>query len=93
MPVTVSILLLFHQTAGANNSFIKQQVLLSASEFDYPPFVIVHPDGTAGGFSVDLLKAAAEATGMPVTFKVGPWNEIKQELADKVLDVLPLVSY
>jgi ABC-type amino acid transport substrate-binding protein len=78
---------------GADNSYIDQHILRSASELDYPPFAIVHPDGTAGGFSVDLLKAAAKAAGMSVTFKVGPWNEIKQELADKVLDVLPLVSY
>lgn len=91
--VTVFILLLFHQTAGADNSYINQQVLLSASELDYPPFAIVQPDGTAAGFSVDLLKAAAETAGLSITFKVGPWNEIKQELADKVIDVLPLVSY
>jgi PAS domain S-box-containing protein len=89
----VFILLSFHQTADADNSFIDQHVLHSASELDYPPFAIVHPDGTAGGFSVDLLEAAAHAAGMSVTFKVGPWYEIKQELADKVLDVLPLVSY
>jgi PAS domain S-box-containing protein len=91
--VSLLILLPFFQMACADNSFVDQQVLHSASELDYPPFAIVHPDGTAGGFSVELLKAVAEAAGMSVSFKVGPWNEIKQELADKVLDVLPLVSY
>lgn len=91
--IILFILLPFHQTASADNSYIDQHVLHSASELDYPPFAIVHPDGMAGGFSVDLLKAAAHAAGMSVTFKVGPWNELKQELADKVLDVLPLVSY
>lgn len=68
-------------------------VLKSASELDYPPFAIVQPDGTADGFSVDLLRAATQAVGLSVTFKTGPWNELKQELADKILDVLPLVSY
>lgn len=87
------ILLPLHQTASADNSYLYQHVLHSASELDYPPFAIVNPDGTAGGFSVDLLKAAAKAAGLSVAFKVGPWNEIKQELADRVLDVLPLVSY
>ncbi len=91
--VVLFILLPFHQTANADTSYKDQHVLHSASEFDYPPLAIVHPDGTAGGFSVDLLKAAAGAAGMSVTFKVGPWNEIKQELANRVLDVLPLVSY
>ncbi len=69
------------------------KILKSASELDYPPFAIVHADGTADGFSVDLLKAATEAVGLSVSFKVGPWNELKQELADRILDVLPLVSY
>jgi len=35
-------------------------VLRSASELDYPPFAIVRPDGTADGFSVDLLKAVVK---------------------------------
>ena len=67
--------------------------LRSASEFDYPPFAIVGADGMADGFSVDLLKAAAEAAGLSVSFKVGPWHQLKEELAAGMLDVLPLVSY
>ncbi len=92
----VLILILFSspQAVQADESLRKNQLILhSASELDYPPFAIVRPDGTAGGFSVDLLKAAAEAAGLSVSFKVGPWNEIKQKLANRELDVLPLVSY
>lgn len=86
----VCLLPLFGQTDTLAD---EKNVLKSASEYDYPPFSIVQPDGTAGGFSVDLLKAAAEAAGLTVTFKVGPWNEVKQELAEGKIDVLPLVSY
>ncbi len=67
--------------------------LRSASELDYPPFAIVNSDGTAGGFSVELLQAAVEAAGLTISFKVGPWHELKEELAIGKLDVLPLVSY
>lgn len=70
-----------------------RRILKSASEFDYPPFALVQPDGSAAGFSVDLLKAAAQAAGLEVNIVVGPWHEIKQKLADGHLDVLPLVSY
>ena len=69
------------------------RVLRSASELDYPPFAIVQPDGTADGFSVELLRAATEAAGLDVSFKIGSWNEIKEELATGTLDALPLVSY
>jgi PAS domain S-box-containing protein len=69
------------------------KVLKSASELDYPPFALALPDGTADGFSVELLKAVAEKSGLKIRFKTAPWAEIKQELADGKLDVLPLVSY
>jgi len=40
-------------------------------------FVTCHSE--PGGGTVYLLKAATEAVGLSVTFKVGPWNELKQE--------------
>ncbi|WP_338669657.1 transporter substrate-binding domain-containing protein [Pseudodesulfovibrio methanolicus] len=68
-------------------------VLKSASELDYPPFALALPDGTADGFSVELLRAVAEKAGLGIHFKTAPWAQIKQALADRELDVLPLVSY
>lgn len=65
----------------------------SASELDYPPFSIVTQDGSADGFSVELLKEVARASGLEISFEVGPWNEIKQKLKNGELDALPLVSY
>ncbi|WP_027184557.1 transporter substrate-binding domain-containing protein [Desulfovibrio inopinatus] len=68
-------------------------VLKSASELDYPPFALVLPDGQADGFAVELLKEVTRDVGLDVTFKIGPWNVIKQELKDGKIDVLPFVSY
>lgn len=70
-----------------------RRVILSASELDYPPFSVIRDDGSADGFSVELLNAVAEAAGFDVKYKVGPWSEIKQELIEGRLDALPLVSY
>ncbi len=67
--------------------------LRSASELNYPPFAIVQEDGKAAGFSVDLLQAVADITGHSLSFQVGPWATLKQQLAVGALDVLPLVSY
>ena len=77
----------------AENRVGNQMQLQSAGELDYPPFSIITPDGKAGGFSVELLQAAVEAAGRTISFKVSPWHELKQELAEGKLDVLPLVSY
>ncbi len=68
-------------------------ILKSASEYDYPPFALVKPDGSADGFSVELLKAVAGTMGLEVRFTTGPWYKIMHRLIDGKLDVLPLVSY
>lgn len=73
-------------------SFDARVVVQSASELDYPPFCLVKPDGSADGFSVDLLKAVIHVSGREVSFKVGPWHKIKQELTEGKIDVLPMVS-
>jgi signal transduction histidine kinase/CheY-like chemotaxis protein len=67
-------------------------VYKSATEFDYPPFSVTS-SGKADGFSVELLKAVAEETGIQVSFKIDQWAVIKEELKNGQLDILPLVSY
>ncbi|MBD3276036.1 MAG: PAS domain S-box protein, partial [Candidatus Marinimicrobia bacterium] len=67
-------------------------VLHSASEYDYPPFAIVTPDGQADGFAVELLARTLEVMHRSVEFKVGPWHEISDDLRYGRIDVLPFVG-
>jgi PAS domain S-box-containing protein len=76
-----------------NNIKPVMRILKSASELDYPPFCLVKKDGSADGFSVELLKAVTQTVGLDITFDIAPWNEIKQKLIDGQIDVLPFVSY
>lgn len=64
----------------------------AASEYDYPPFAIVSKDNQADGFSVELMRAALHALGRDVQFRVGPWHEIKDDLAEGRIQALPLVA-
>ncbi len=64
----------------------------SASEYDYPPFSIVNNDGSADGFSVELLTTVLKQEGFNVDFYTGPWSEIKEDLAQGRIQVLPLVG-
>ncbi len=68
------------------------ETILSASEPDYPPFCIVRSDGSVDGFSVELLRAALNATGRQVTFKTGVWTELKKDLAEGRIQALPLMG-
>ena len=67
--------------------------IIVGSEIGYPPYAIVTKDGQADGFSVDLIKAVCAAVEIDVTFRVGPWNEVRKALEDGEIDALPLVSY
>jgi len=80
----------FYAVAGATP--FAQKPIVSASEYDYPPFCVVNEQGEADGFSVELLRAVLETMGMEVSFKVDQWKVIKQELEDRKIEVLPLVG-
>lgn len=67
-------------------------VITSASEYDYPPYCIITPDGQADGFSVELLRAALKAMGREVSFRTGPWSEVRELLTTGKVQVLPLVG-
>ncbi len=66
--------------------------ILSASEIAYPPFCIVDDSGRVGGFSVELMQAALKAMGREVSFRTGPWNEVKGWLEHGQVQALPLVG-
>ncbi|HEO71854.1 MAG TPA: transporter substrate-binding domain-containing protein, partial [Candidatus Hydrogenedentes bacterium] len=66
--------------------------VLSGCEVDYPPFCIVHEDGRADGFSVELMRAALAEMGREVTFRTGPWAEVRGWLERGEVDALPLVG-
>ncbi|MGL1862177.1 MAG: transporter substrate-binding domain-containing protein [Pseudodesulfovibrio sp.] len=82
-----------HSHASHQPSSPLKGEIQSASEFDYPPFALVLDNGEADGFSVDLLKAVCAEIGLKVKIKVGPWHQLKEELKNGAIDVLPLVSY
>jgi PAS domain S-box-containing protein len=66
--------------------------ILAGSEYDYPPFCVVTKDGRADGFSVELMRAALNAVGDDVEFKVDAWNVLKKDLEEGRIDALPLVA-
>jgi PAS domain S-box-containing protein len=66
--------------------------VLSGCEIDYPPFCIVHEDGRADGFSVELMRAALGKMGREVRFRTGPWAEVRGWLERGEVDALPLVG-
>jgi len=81
------------QTPPQTQQPSKQEQLIVGSEFDYPPYALVDAQGRADGFSVDLIKAVAEVMDIAIEFKVGPWNEVRTDLEQGKIDILPFVGY
>ncbi|MBU2430280.1 MAG: transporter substrate-binding domain-containing protein, partial [Proteobacteria bacterium] len=77
---------------GAPPAVAAQPPLLSGAELDYPPFSIVDEQGRATGFSVELMRAALATMDRTVTFKTGPWSEVKTWLEKSEIQALPLVG-
>jgi PAS domain S-box-containing protein len=69
------------------------EALRSASEEDYPPLAVTTLTGEASGLGVDMLRAAARQAGYQVRFHVAAWHQIRQQLLDGELDVLPAMAY
>ena len=84
--------LLFLLPLLANISAVRAELLKSAAEPDYPPLSMADENGKAMGFSVELLNAVSKTMEHDILFNVSPWSEIKQELVDNKIDVLPLVG-
>src|SRR6056297_2623458 len=87
----LAIALLFSYTP-ANSAEKADPPLLSAAETNYPPFSIVDPEGRANGFSVELMRAALNAMGRDVTFRTGPWAEVRGWLEHGKVKALPVVG-
>ena len=85
--ITVLILLLCSPAAQG-----QEQVLSSSAEPDYPPLSLADANGKADGFAVELTQTVLRAVGHEVRFDVRPWAQIKQDLVEGGLDLLPLVG-
>lgn len=69
-----------------------RQTIRSGAEVDYPPFSFVDEHGKANGFSVELMRAALAVMGRDVTFRTGPWTDVRTWLEHAEIDALPLVG-
>ncbi|UTF51846.1 transporter substrate-binding domain-containing protein [Desulfomicrobium sp. ZS1] len=90
--LTFMLLLFILQTPRMAVASEPSPPIISAAEIDYPPFSIVDEAGRADGFSVELLRAALAAMGRDVTFRTGPWGEVKGWLEQGDVQALPLVG-
>ena len=87
------LILVFSEPAKAqNSSSAPGKTLIAGCEIDYPPFCSRDGSGQATGFSVDLLRAAMHTMETDVTFHLGQWADLMEQLDQGQIMALPLVG-
>ncbi len=67
-------------------------VLFVSGDHEYPPFEFVE-HGRPTGFNIELMQAVGEAMGYTVHVRLGPWNQVRQDLESGRVDVLAGMYY
>jgi ABC-type amino acid transport substrate-binding protein len=67
-------------------------LITAGAEDNYPPFSFLDDEGEVTGFSVELMRRALESMDRRVTFRTGPWSEVKGWLERGEVQALPLVG-
>lgn len=90
--ILTSPVLLFSQDSVQADLQAVPEIVLAGSEYGYPPYSITNSEGEADGFAVELLRESIHAMGYNVEFKVGSWEEVKEDLKMGRVDALPLAG-
>lgn len=60
---------------------------------NYPPYEFLDEQGRPRGYNVDLTRAIAEAMGLDIEIRLGPWAEIQRQAAQGRIDALQGMLY
>jgi len=75
----------------ANVASAAADTFVFGGDHDYPPYEFLDKKGKPAGFHVDLARAIGETMGFEVSFRFGPWRNVKQDLYDGKVDAVPMV--
>lgn len=67
--------------------------IIVGTKFDYPPYSFIDKNGRPAGYNVDLARAVAEAMGLDIEVRVGPWDEIRGALENGEIDAIAGMYY
>jgi len=70
----------------------EKPVLVVGGDYNYPPFEFLQ-NGKPSGFNIDLMRAVADSLGYEITFKLGPWSQVREDLEQGRIDVLAGMYY
>ena len=67
--------------------------LIIGGDHNYPPFEFLDENGEPAGYNVELSRAIARHLGLEVSFRFGPWAEIREALERGEIDLVQGMFY
>ncbi len=67
--------------------------IVVGGDSQYPPFEYLDENGKPAGYNVELTRAIARQMGLDVTFRLGPWGEIREALTRNEIDIVQGMFY
>ena len=90
--ITMVMLFTIGLASGACNAASTSPEVRVGSELEFQPYAFVDQSGQPAGFSVELIKAVANAIGISIKISTGSWDTMWNSLVAGQLDVLPIVA-
>jgi len=67
--------------------------IVVGGDHSFPPFEFLDKDGRPAGYNVDLMRAIAREVGLDIEIRLGPWAEIRRQLAEGAIDAIQGMLY
>lgn len=87
-PCLILLVSLFSLSASAE---VPLRIVVGG-DHENPPYEFLK-DGKATGFNVELMQAVADAAGLEVEIRLGPWDVVRKELEQGKIDALAGMYY
>ena len=69
-----------------------RRTLIVGGDHAYPPYEYLSVNGQPQGFNVDLMRALGELLEFDIEFRLGAWNQARQDLVAGKIDILPMIN-
>ena len=89
-PIPLFIFLLLFSAGPASGT--DKLMIVVGGDHNNPPYEFLK-NGNPTGFNIELMRAVADATGMEVNFRLGPWDKVRQDLEQGRIDALAGMYY
>jgi two-component system sensor histidine kinase EvgS len=90
---TAGILISVQTLVAAPTSKEEEKILHIGGNAEFAPFEFINNEGQPDGYTVDLIKAVARHLGVKISINLGDWNQMRQQLTSRHIDVLTGVLY